>query len=77
MSITEENIDRMYASLPPSSKARQADNHWAFSQYLSGHGTFGDHIFDHAVLCKDRVNGKYTWQIMCSEFTLPDIKIGD
>ena len=77
MSITEENIDRMYASLPPSSKARQADNPWAFSQYRNGYGTFGDHIFDHAVLCKDRDNGTYTWQIICNELTLSDIKIGD
>ena len=74
MENTLENISEIYSKFPEKSKAKEADNHWAFKQFIEDSGKLGKEMFDNAILCLDRNTLRYTWHILCSQYPLSDIK---
>jgi hypothetical protein len=59
--------------LPSESLASQADNPAIFESFENSNGLVGNSMFDHAILCRDRSEGTYTWHVLCGKYVLSDI----
>jgi|SaaInlStandDraft_4_1057021.scaffolds.fasta_scaffold98878_2 hypothetical protein len=63
--MDENEILKMYSSLPDKSNARLADNHERFEYFLN---TSEPHPY--MILCREQNTDKYTWHVACSQLPL-------